>query len=57
MATDVQGWVTNQYLLNTLREAGVILHMEFSSTLSTSAYVEVTIDGLRWVPLSPVAQS
>lgn len=56
LATDRQGWVSNQYLLNTLREAGIILHLEFSAAQSTSAYVEVVVEGLRWVPLTPVAQ-
>lgn len=56
LASDVQGWVTNQYLLNTLREAGVTLHMDFTAALSSTAYAEVTVEGLRWVPLTPVAQ-
>lgn len=56
LATDTQGWISNAYLLNTLREAGVILHLEFSTTLSSTAYVEITVEGLRWVPLTPIAQ-
>lgn len=54
LATDRQGWTSNAYLLNTLREAGVVLHLDFTATQSLTAYVEVVIDGLRWVPLTPV---
>lgn len=57
LATDRQGWTSNAYLLNTLREAGVILHLDFTSAQSTTAYAEVVIDGLRWVPLTPVAMA
>ena len=56
LASDTQGWTTNQYLLNTLREAGVILQLNFGSTLSGSAYAQITVEGLRFVPLTPVAQ-
>jgi hypothetical protein len=51
LATDVQGWRTNSYLLNTLRTASVGLQLNFSAALSATAYAEITIDGLRWVPL------
>lgn len=54
LATDRQGWVSNAYLLNTLREAGVILHLDFTGAQSLTAYIEVTIDGLRWIPLTRV---
>lgn len=51
LATDVTGNVTNSYLLNTLRTASVNLDLLFASTTSASAYAEVTIEGLRYVPL------
>jgi hypothetical protein len=51
LATDVQGWITNSYCLNTLRTASVQLHIDFTGTQSATAYAEVSIDGLRWVPL------
>ena len=51
LAMDRQGMVTNSYCLNTLRTAAVQLNLTFTSALSATAYVEVTIDGLRWVPL------
>lgn len=54
LATDRQGWVSNAYLLNTLREAGVLLHLDFTGAQSLTAYMEVTIDGLRWIPLTRV---
>lgn len=51
MAMDRQGWMTNSYCLNTLRTAAVQLNLIFSGAQSASAYAEVTIEGLRWVPL------
>lgn len=51
LAMDRQGMITNSYCLNTLRTAAVQLNLTFTSALSSTAYVEVTIDGLRWVPL------
>lgn len=51
LATDTQGWTTNSYCLNTLRTASVQLQIDFTGALSATAYAEVTIDGLRWVPL------
>lgn len=50
-ATDIQGWRTNSYCLNTLRTAAVNLHMDFTGALSATAYAEITIEGLRFVPL------
>lgn len=55
LATDRQGWTSNAYLLNTLREAGVTLHIDFASSQSATAYAEVIVDGLRWIPLTPVS--
>lgn len=51
MATDRNGHVTNSYVLNTLRTAAVNLNLIFSGALSATAYAEVTIEGLRYVPL------
>lgn len=51
LAMDRQGMVTNSYCLNTLRTAAVQINLTFTGALSATAYVEVTIDGLRWVPL------
>jgi hypothetical protein len=56
LATDIQGWISNANLLNTLREAGVTLHLEFSGAQSNTAYIETVVEGLRWVPLTPIAQ-
>lgn len=51
MAVDRNNHITNSYLLNTLRTAAVNLNLLFSSALSATAYAEVTIEGLRYVPL------
>lgn len=51
MAMDRMGKVTNSYVLNTLRTAAVNLNLVFNAALSATAYAEVTIEGLRWVPL------
>lgn len=51
LATDVTGNITNSYLLNTLRTASVNLDLLFTGAMSSSAYAEVTIEGLRYVPL------
>lgn len=51
LATDRNGNVTNSYLLNTLRTAAVNLNLLFSGALSATAYAEITIEGLRYVPL------
>lgn len=51
LARDRNGMITNSYLLNTLRTAAVQLNLIFSGAQSASAYAEVTIEGLRWVPL------
>jgi len=50
-ALDVTGLRTNSYCLNTLRTAAVNLHLDFTAALSATAYAEVTIEGLRFVPL------
>lgn len=50
-AKDRQGNITNSYCLNTLRTASVNMFLQFASTLSTTAYAEVTVEGLRYVPL------
>lgn len=51
LATDITGHVSNSYLLNTLRTASVNLDFILGSAPSSQAYAEVTIEGLRWVPL------
>jgi len=51
LATDRNGHITNSYCLNTLRTAAVNLNLLFSGALSATAYAEVTIEGLRYVPL------
>jgi hypothetical protein len=43
--------ITNSYCLNTLRTAAVQLNLQFTGAQSASAYAEVTVEGLRWVPL------
>lgn len=51
LAVDRNGHITNSYCLNTLRTAAVNLNLLFASALSATAYAEVTIEGLRYVPL------
>lgn len=51
LAMDRMGRITNSYCLNTLRTAAVNLNLIFASALSATAYAEVTIEGLRYVPL------
>lgn len=51
LATDITGNITNSYVLNTLRTASVNLDLLFQSALSSTAYAEITIEGLRFVPL------
>lgn len=51
LAQDRAGKVTNSYCLNTLRTAAVNLNLQFTGALSSTAYAEVTIEGLRYVPL------
>lgn len=51
LATDRNGHITNSYVLNTLRTAAVNLNLLFSGALSATAYAEITIEGLRYVPL------
>lgn len=51
LAHDVQGNITNSYVLNTLRTASVNLDLLFTGALSATAYAEITIEGLRFVPL------
>lgn len=51
MAMDRQLNITNSYLLNTLRTAAVQLNLVFTAAQNAGAYAEVTIEGLRWVPL------
>lgn len=43
--------ITNSYCLNTLRTAAVQLNLQFTAAQSATAYAEVTVEGLRWVPL------
>lgn len=51
LACDTMGKVTNSYCLNTLRTAAVLLNLLFQGALSATAYAEITIEGLRYVPL------
>jgi len=51
LAMDRNGHITNSYLLNTLRTAAVNLNLLFTGALSVSAYAEITIEGLRYVPM------
>lgn len=51
LAMDRMGKITNSYCLNTLRTASVLLNILFAGALSSTAYAEVTIEGLRYVPL------
>lgn len=51
LAMDRMGKITNSYCLNTLRTAAVNLNLIFNAALSNTAYAEVTIEGLRYVPL------
>lgn len=51
LATDRNGLITNSYCLNTLRTAAVQLNLGFTGAQSSAAYAEVTVEGLRWVPL------
>lgn len=52
LATDeVTANITNSYLLNTLRTAACQLNLSFTSATSSNAYAEITIEGLRYVPL------
>lgn len=51
LAMDRTGKICNSYCLNTLRTAAVNLNLLFSGALSNTAYAEITIEGLRYVPL------
>lgn len=51
LAMDRCGHITNSYLLNTLRTAAVNLNLLFTGALSSTAYAEITVEGLRYVPL------
>lgn len=49
LALDYWGRVTNALALNTLTTAGILVHLEFSSALSTTAYAVVGVEGLFYV--------
>ena len=49
LAMDERGQLTNARALNTLTTAGVLVHMEFSSALSSSAYAVMGIESLVYV--------
>lgn len=51
LAFDRNLGITNSYCLNTLRTAAVQLNVVFSAAQNSGAYMEVTVEGLRWVPL------
>ena len=51
MAFDRNLGITNSYCLNTLRTAAVQVQVIFSAAQAAGAYMEATIEGLRWVPL------
>jgi hypothetical protein len=43
------GKVTNQYALNTMDTTGIQVNLEFSSTLSSTAYCVIGIEAMRYV--------
>lgn len=49
MVIDTQGYATNQNALNTLDTSSCKVHFDFNSTLSSSAYVWVGVEALRYV--------
>ena len=49
MAIDELGKITNARALNTLNTAGVQVHFEFSSALSTTAYAVLGVEALTYV--------
>lgn len=51
MALDEFGRVTNQYILNTLDTAGVSVFLNFVSAQSSTAYVSIIIEGLKYIAM------
>jgi hypothetical protein len=49
LALDYWGRLTNAIALNTLTTAGILVHLEFSGALSTTAYAVVGVEGLFYV--------
>lgn len=49
MAIDNQGYISNQNVLNTLDTSSCKIHFDFNSTLSTTAYVWIGVEALRFV--------
>ena len=49
LSLDKYGRVTNQYALNTLDTSGIQIHFDFNSTLSSTAYVVIGVESLRYV--------
>ena len=52
MASDEYGRVTNQFCLNTLDTANVSVYIEFTANTSSTAYVVIGVEGLKYVALS-----
>lgn len=49
MVIDEQGYSSNQNALNTLDTSSCKIHFDFNSTLSSSAYVWIGVEALRYV--------
>lgn len=49
MVVDNQGYASNQNVLNTLDTSSCKIHFDFNSTLSTTAYVYIGVEALRFV--------
>lgn len=49
LAVDERGKITNARCLNTLTTAGIIVHLEFSSALSSTAYAVMGLESLVYV--------
>jgi hypothetical protein len=49
LALDYWGRLTNANALNTLTTAGILVHLEFTGALSTTAYAVVGVEGLFYV--------
>lgn len=49
MATNFAGEVTNAMALNTLNTAGINIHLEFNTAVSSSAYAVVGVEALMYV--------
>jgi hypothetical protein len=49
MVIDEQGYASNQNALNTLDTSSCKIHFDFNSTLSSTAYVVIGVEALRYV--------